>query len=473
MIVADGALVGWASLGAVGSLMVALAGPRLVDGGAITWWFTPSFGGGRAVFYAGMALLCVAWLGAGHRLREGSARRLWIVGALWALPLVLGPVLFSRDVYSYLAQGEILRLGLNPYKVAPVALAAHGQRHLLHAVSLFWRHSTAPYGPLFLLMVSPVASLARSHLVLAALLVRLFEVAGVVLLGLFAPRLASVLGADPRRAAWLVAFSPLVLLALLAAGHNDALMTGLMVAGVWLAVTDRPLWGVFLCASATTIKVPAAAAIVFIVVVSARAAPSRDQRWRLVGSAALITVAVLGVVTVVAGAGLDWISTSVFSTPHKVQLAITPGTAVGYTIASLLHDLGASADTRSLESAFGGVTGVLTVALAAWLLWRVRMATMVRYLGIVLVAAALGGPAAWPWYLIWGLALLAACPEVQRSWWMVAAVSLPVFLVKPDGILLLPRSFSPAVLVVYIVIGGVAWVTLRRRRDVPRAVALT
>jgi hypothetical protein len=49
-----------------------------------------------------------------------------------------------------------------------------------------------------------------------------------------------------------------------------------------------------------------------------------------------------------------------------------------------------------------------------------------------------------------------------------------VFLVKPDGILLLPRSSSPAVLVVYAALAAaLAWSALRRRREVPRAVAVT
>jgi hypothetical protein len=463
----------WTAVGTAASLTVVIAGPPLVDGGAISWWFTPSFDGARALFYVGMAGMCLAWLGMGRVVGDVSGRWLWFAGALWGVPLALGPVLFSRDVYSYLAQGEILHLGLNPYKVAPVALHFHGQRHLLHAVSAFWRHTTAPYGPLFLGLVSPIASLAHDHLVLAALLARLPEVVGVVLLGVFVPRLAGAIGGSPARGGWLIALSPLVLLQLVSAGHNDALMVGLMVGGVWLAVSEKPLAGVFVCAVATTIKVPAAAAILFIVVCGARGASTRRDAWRLVALAAAITVAVLGVVTVATGVGLHWISTSVFSTPNKVRLAITPATAIGYTVASLLHDLGVSANAHSLESAFGGVTAVLTIALALWLLWRVRWATLVRYLGVVLVAAALGGPALWPWYLVWGLALLAAVPTLQRSWAMLAALTVPAFLVKPDGILLLPRSTAPAVLVVYLVAGAVVLAGLRRRHQMPSAIAVT
>ena len=67
-----------------------------------------------------MVALAVAWFGLA---RERSERRLWVVWAAWCLPLVVAPALFSRDVYSYLAQGTILHLGLSPYHHAPAVTA--------------------------------------------------------------------------------------------------------------------------------------------------------------------------------------------------------------------------------------------------------------------------------------------------------------------------------------------------------------
>ncbi len=223
--------------------------------------------------------------------------------------------------------------------------------------------------------------------------------------------------------------------------------------------------GVALCALAATIKLPAAAAVVFIAAAEARV----DLRFMV--RAAVVLVAVVAVVTLVVGVGFDWVTTGVFSTPQKVRLAITPSTSVGYTIASILHDFGAYANARVIESGVAGVFAAFTVGLGLWLLWRVRRATLARDLGVFLIAAALGGPAAWPWYLIWGIVLLAAWPGVQRSVALAAAVTLPVFLVKPDGILLLDRSVSPAVVVVYIALGVAAWFGWRRSR--PRAAVVT
>jgi len=462
-----GTVWAWGALGTAGSVLVALAGPRLATRGAHGWWFEPrvSHGFATALLYAGLVVICIAWLGLGSQLHVANGVRLWLIGALWTAPVLLGPALFSRDVYSYLAQSEILHLGLDPYRDAPVVLAQHGQAQLLAAVSPFWRHTTAPYGPLFVALVSPIASLSRSNPIDAVLLVKLLDAAGLVLLGVFVPRLARSLGADPRRAAWLAVLSPLTMLELVAAGHNDALMAGLMAAGLALAIEDRPLAGVGLCAVAATIKLPAAAGIVFIVVAAARGADTRAGRARLVGAAALLTTAVLALISVATGVGAHWLSTGVFSTPQKVRLAITPATGIGYTLASVLHHVGITANARSIESAFGDLAGVLVLVLAAMLLWRVSKPTLVRDLGIVLVAAAVGGPAAWPWYLIWGLALLAACPGPQRARPFPFALTVPVFLIKADGIALPPRPYSPLVVVLYsvlVVLAVIAWQTWRR-----------
>jgi hypothetical protein len=462
----------WACLGLVGSLLVALAGPRIVDGGVISWWYAPAWPAARSAnlvaLYVGMGALSAAWLGLG-RVVAGARRvrlsELWIIGALWVVPLALGPALFSRDVYSYLAQGTILHLGLSPYHDAPVVLGHLGHAHLLQAVSPFWRRTTAPYGPLFLALISLIASVSGSHLIVGVLLVRITLLGGIVLLAVFIPRLARALGSDPVRATWLAILSPLVLLELVAAGHNDALMIGLMVAGVTLALERHPLLGIAVCALAATIKVPAAIGAVFIAVAWARALPTSSARVRFLATGALTAVGVMAVVSLATGLGVSWISSSLFSTPAKVRLAITPATGLGWTVGALLHDVGISASSRGIESALGLVAVALTAMLAVVLLWRVRLENLVLYLGVLLLAAAAGGPAAWPWYFTWGFVLLAACPGPGRSRVIPVAVALSVFLVKPSGILALPLDTAPVVVGVYAVLAGAAWYAWRRGHD--------
>ncbi|HJS95319.1 MAG TPA: polyprenol phosphomannose-dependent alpha 1,6 mannosyltransferase MptB [Solirubrobacteraceae bacterium] len=434
----------WAGLGLAGSLAVALAGPQLA-GGPVRWWYHPAIGGGVAIFYAGIVALAVAWLGLGRRAL--APRRVWVIGALWVLPLLLTAPLFSQDAYSYLAQGTLVHLGLDPYRDVPALLFGHDQAHVVNAVDPFWRHTVAPYGPLFLWIVS---AFTGSSLVVGVLLIRALELVGFVLLAVFVPRLARALGADPGRATWLVLLSPLVLLGLVAAAHNDLLMIGLLVAGVTLAVERRVLPAIALCALAATIKLPAAAAIPFILIAEA------DRRTWIRG--VLVAAGVVVAVSLISGLGFGWLSSGVFSTPQKVRLAITPATALGWTVAQIVP-VGA----RGLESALGVIAFAVSVVFGVVLLWRTRRSNMVRYLGFALVAVAICGPAAWPWYLTWGLVLLATCPGVQASRALVATMVVAAFVVKADGVLAFPLHTAPVFVALYVAIAAVA---LRRPRAV-------
>jgi hypothetical protein len=462
---------GWGVLGFAGSLLMTLAGPALSDTGTANWWFLlripPDRTANTVCEYLGFVALSAAWLGIGHRLRSEPGARpaeLWVLGSLWGLPLALGPALFSGDMYSYLAQGTILHLGLDPYNVAPIVLGHLGHGHLLGAVSPFWRHTTAPYGPLFLGLVSAIAGATGPNLVAGILLVRALEVAGVVLLAVFVPRLARTFGTDACRATWLAVISPLALAELVAAGHNDALMAGLMVAGVTLSRERHPLAGLALCSLAATIKVPAGLAVLFILISWARTLPARPARLRFLAEGVAIALALGGAVSAATGLGVGWISTTLLSTPGKVHLAITPVTAFGWTLARLLHTAGVMVSASRLESGFGDAALVAIAALAVTLAWRARFDNFVTYLGVVLLAAAFGGPAAWPWYFCWGLVLVVASPAVQQSRWLPLAIAASVLLVKADGILVLPLHAAPACVAFYLVLGALVAYRWRSHR---------
>jgi hypothetical protein len=460
---------GWAVLGLAGSTLAAASGTRLLGSGAVRWWFTASFPSGhdatKIVFWVGVAALCASWLGLGRALRGVPLWALWVVAALWCLPFVLGPPLFSRDVYSYLAQGTLVHLGHSPYHEAPIALGHLGHQHVLNGVDAFWRKTTAPYGPLFLGVISLMVGASGSHLVLGATLIRLFDLAGIILLAAFVPRLARRLGADPRRALWLAALSPLVWLQLVSPAHNDGLMVGLMVAGVTFALERRPLVGIALCALAATVKVPAAAAIPFIVVAWARTLPDSRQRALAVVKAVGLTVAVAAAVTLITGLGLAWISTGLFNTPGRVRLSITPATALGFTIAHALHHVSVPLNGKQFEATLSHVAFALTALFGLWSLYRTQFENLVRQLGLLLLAIAVGGPAAWPWYFIWGLALLACLPAVQRSSLVPVAVVVPAFIIIPTGQLALTLGLSPYMVALYVVLTALAcWQWWARRR---------
>ena len=457
-------LRGLALLGLAGSLLTAIAGPRALEDRHTGWWYAQiatSRGLATVLVWVGMGLLTVAWLTV---LRLGAERRSALaLAGLWVLPLLLGPPLFSSDVYSYLAQGAILHLGHDPYTQPPTILAHLGDRRLLEAVSPFWWHTTAPYGPLFLELVGLISTVGATHLVVGVLLCRALDLAGLVLLAVWVPRLADALGADAGRALWLVLASPLILFGLVVPAHNDLLMAGMLAAGAGYALRGRPLLGVALCALAATIKLPALVGVAFIAVAWGRSEQAGVRRL-LVARCAAVAVAVLALVTLISGVGLRWLSSAVFSTPARVHLAITPATALGDTVALILHGAGVGVSPHGLEGALGVAATVLAAAVGLWLLWRADVPRFAGLLGATLLLAAICGPAAWPWYLSWGIVLVATCPSTQRSPALVVVLVLGPFLVRPDGILSLPIGASPFVLAIYAVAAFAAWRRLRRRR---------
>jgi hypothetical protein len=456
----------WVALGLAGSLAICVASADLLRARPITWWFDPHVPGATPLLYAGILALCAAWLGVGRRLRSCPVRPQAVValGAVWCAPLLFAPALFSRDLYSYLADGAILHHGLDPYVHAPAVLSSLGEPHLLNAVSPFWRHTIAPYGPAFVGLAALVAARVGSNLVLGILLLRVLELGGVLLLAVFVPRLARALGADPARATWLAVISPLVLVSLIAGGHNDALMAGLLVAGVTLALERRPLLGIALCALAATIKLPAAAGVVFIAAAWARAEPERAGRIGV--CSVLVAGAVLLLVSAATGIGLDWIG-GTLAAPAKVRIALTPSTAIGYSIASVLHDLGVSTPARAIESTIGMALLAATAAWAIWLCSRVRYETLAWYLGLLLLVSVLSGPAPWPWYGIWGLALIAGCARTLEWLWLPLTVAASTFVIRADGQVLLHRQVAPFVLGAYAIVAVLALAAARRRRWTP------
>jgi len=429
-------LVGWVVLGWVGAMGMVLSGTRIgavPDPHLALWWFSLPAGGSpieSVVFYVSVIMVVVAWLGLGRLARAGqlTIARAWMVLAVWGVPLLLGPPLFSRDLFSYVGQGLLAHHGLNPYTVAPSALG-HGP--LLSGIASVWRDTTSPYGPLFVGLSKGVAAVAGGSLAAQVVAFRALELIGVVLVMVSLPRLARHLGTDPGLALWLGALSPLFLFGFIASGHNDALMVGLLVAGVTLGVTGRLVPGLVLCALAATVKLPAAAGVVFLAADQMGRLAGRS-RWRVLGEAAAALVVVPAAVTLLVGYGWTWLGPTALHIPTELRVLSTPSVSLGVLIFSVLHPLGIPVARSAVVTVTQDVVVAATVAAVVWLLATLRRHEVVRSLGLALILIVVGSPTLWPWYLTWGVVLLAAT-TAQRSKGLAALAALAMLIVGPSG----------------------------------------
>ena len=187
------------------------------------------------------------------------------------------------------------------------------------------------------------------------------------------------------------ALSPLALFSFIASGHNDALMVGLLVAGVTLAIEGRLAVGVALCALAALIKLPAAVAIVFLAVVEFQAATGAG-RWRVVLKAVLVPCVVVVGGTLVAGYGWTWLGPTALHVPTELRVLATPAVSLGVFFHAIVHGIGVPVSTSVVVSATQVVCGLVVVAGTLWLVWNAHRLDVVRAIGLALVLVVVGSP---------------------------------------------------------------------------------
>src|ERR1700747_1010401 len=131
------------------------------------------------VLWVGVALMLIAWFWLGRRALAGNASDYTMVATtgFWLAPLLLSVPVFSRDTYSYLAQGALLRDGFDPYVVGPV----ENPNALLDNVSPIWSTTTAPYGAAFIMVATFVTMVGGDNIVAGTMVLRLCMLPGLAL----------------------------------------------------------------------------------------------------------------------------------------------------------------------------------------------------------------------------------------------------------------------------------------------------
>jgi alpha-1,6-mannosyltransferase len=436
-----------ALLGCVGAVLITAGGlgagstrlhDPLLESLHLSWL---RFGHGLVLssvtLWVGVALMLLSWIWLGRWVVDGRATEFQMIATtgFWLAPLLLSVPVFSRDTYSYLAQGALLRDGFDPYLVAPV----ENPNPLLDNVSQIWTITTAPYGPGFILVAKVVTMLVGNHVIAGTMLLRLCMLPGLALLIWSAPRVARHMNASGAAALWICVLNPLVIIHLMGGVHNEMLMVGLMMAGIALTLERRPVAGITLVAVGVAVKATAGLALPFLVWVWMRQLRQRHQLrapQAFVTAAAasvVILVAVFAVLSAVAGVGLGWL------TALEGSVKIINWLTVPTAAANLIHTFGGLLFPVNFYAvlAVTRIIGIVIIAVSLPLLWwRFRHDDREALLGLtwLMIVVVLFVPAALPWYYSWPLAVMSALAQSRRAIAAIAGFSTWITVIfKPDG----------------------------------------
>jgi hypothetical protein len=310
------------------------------------------------------------------------------------------PVLFSSDVYAYAAYGEMARIGLNPYALAP----ADAADALVRAAQMQWvtAFPICLYGPAFVALakflvttlapLGPLAQLDAFRVAASAAFLLCVPLAYCAFAGDRAQRLraAATIGLNPA-AIWCAA-----------EGHNDALALAVVLAGFVLVRRRLLNAGTVVVALSSMIKPPGMAAAIGLAIV--------DRRARL-GALAGIAIAVALSSALIAGVATQLAPHGTYAPQASLQAIFRPlGGFVSCAAALVAGALLARRGIALLRARF--IEGWIWLGLAAW----------------VLV------PNPYPWYGLWLVALAGLAPR-SRAGAVAILLSLTALLrYIPDAI---------------------------------------
>jgi alpha-1,6-mannosyltransferase len=406
----------------------------LLSNSVLGFW---RYGHGRELatvqIYAGVVLMAWAWVRLGRDVlaRRAGGRAVLTTAAVWTAPMLVSPPLFTRDVFSYLAQGGLPLAGFDPYAVGPEAMPGVFTEN----VHYFWQGTPAPYGPLFILLAKSVSWLAGDNIILGVVLMRLALLPGLALLVWALPELTRRLGGRVPVALWVAVANPVMVIHMVGGGHNDLLVVGMLAAGSLVALRGAPASGIALVTAAMAVKASAGIALPFLVLVWAgQLSGSRPARiTKATGAGIAVFAVVFAACTFAARVDLGWLPA--LSAPSLIVNWMSIPTGVGefvHTLVGLVANLP--------KQPFINVARIIGAAVLLWIAarqwWAARDggADAVHRAGIVLLAVAVLSPATLPWYVSWGMALLAMVAWSPRGLaWAVFASLMLVIVYYPNG----------------------------------------
>lgn len=376
------------------------------------WMRTEALGVALAIVLLaiGGMLLVRSWLRLGQRVRVWGpqARRATLQAvAAWGMPMMFTVPLFSRDVYAYIGQGRLMVEGFNPYENGISALSNYFQL----GADKMWTEAPVPYGQLFLWIEQFVVWSTNVHPEASVMLFRLVALAGVVLCIIYVPKLAELHGVNPHRALWLTAANPLFLTNFIASVHNDALMIGLALAGLYYSATRRAVLGIFLVTLSIAVKPITIVFLPFIGLLWAGKNAGWSRKFLFWTLTAGMSLAILYGLSLVNGFGFGWING--LSAPGSIFIWYAPVGLVGLVVAIISNAFGL--DGWTLAGWVFDAGKLLAVGIVAFQIFKGDHDRLMRRLTLAFAAVVILAPMIQSWYVVWLIPLFAVT-GIRNDW---------------------------------------------------------
>ncbi|HEX6845031.1 MAG TPA: glycosyltransferase 87 family protein [Actinomycetota bacterium] len=381
-------------------------------------------------------------------VREAWAGRLpmrtvAILAVVYHVVVLMLPLLFSRDVYSYAYYGRIVSTyGGNPYVRTPDDFPLNSLWPLTWPG---WRGTPSVYGPLFTWLSAALTSVAKS---IPGMINGFQVVAAAASLATLAIVARLVGRVRPARAVFAVAvigLNPIVVFHVVGGGHNDMIVAMFVAAAVTALFARRTLLSALLLGLGMSVKASAIVPLILLIVAVVADTP-RERRTRVLltygGVVAGVWFALalpflttqnpsLGLVE--AGGHDSWMA------PGQVVVRLFSGTA-GLIAGDPLR---VPAQTIARLCLFAvSAAGVILIGRRIWRDPAARRpAALVAAWGWGLLVLILPSPVLFTWYLMWILPIAWVLPRVgRRSLVILSAILVASHLVTEAA--LLPAAFD-------------------------------
>jgi alpha-1,6-mannosyltransferase len=332
-----------------------------------------------------------------------------------AIVLML-PLLFSRDVYSYAFYGRIVSTyHANPYGATPSDFPLNS---LFPLTWPGWRGTTSVYGPLFTWVSALMTSVVKKP---SGLVTSFQLLAAAASLGTIAVVGRLVSRIRPERTAFAIAMigcNPIVIYHVVGGGHNDMLVAFFVACAASSLFARRELLSAVALALGMSVKASAVVPLALLVVaVVANEPPERRRRLLIIYGAVVSGVWLALALPFMRGG--NPISALMEVSGHDSWMA------PGQLIVRGASGLGGLIGGDALRSPFatgaryllfaGSLVAVIAIGRRIWTSgWARTPTALAAAWGWAFLAITLPSPVLFTWYLVWALPLAWLMPKIAR-----------------------------------------------------------